>query len=83
MELEVARILRALRKGEFVRTHHAKVRMKQRRVSMRDVWSVGRTHTEIVFQGNGIYKITGLDLESETLTVIATYQDGAIIITVY
>ena len=83
MELDVARILRALRRGDFIRTHHARVRMKERGINVDDICSVGRTSIEVTAQGNSIYKVVGLDMDSEQLTVIATYEAGVVVITVY
>ena len=80
---EEARIVRALKQGDFLVTHHAEIRLRERNISFDDVVNVGFTAHLMVEQERHLFKIVGLDLEREMLTVIAAYDGNVLIVTLF
>ena len=77
-------IKECLAKGKFTLTLHAAERMSERYVFEADIKSCGKTAKKIEFQpNNNTWKVLGKDLDGDRLTVICTFKDGVLIVTVY
>lgn len=77
-----ARILKDLSSGDFNTTTHADERMAERNVADSDIRSCGRTGTAFL-QSDGKYKVTGKDLDGDSLTLICVWNGDTLIITVF
>jgi hypothetical protein len=76
-------ILDLIADGDFRLTVHARMRMKERGVQSVDITSVARTHDKATWQADGKLQIIGTDTSGDSLTVIAAYESGVLIITVF
>lgn len=81
MVLDCNEILNLLKAGKYLVTLHAKQRMASRKISHADIKNCGATGS--VIESEGKIKVTGLDCDSEELSIICVYEDGIIIITVF
>ena len=75
-------LLHDLALGKFRLTIHAIERMRQRSISTADIKRVGSTG-RVEQQVDGKFKVQGLDCDGVSLIVIAIYEEGILIITVY
>lgn len=78
-------ILDLVASGDFSLTFHAKTRMNQRNVSEVDIQHAAKTsHREKVQDAKkGKILFEGLDLDGEDLEVVAAYEAGVVIISVF
>jgi len=76
-------VQRSLRRGDFLLTRHAEIRMRERNIVSNDIRSMARTCEQIAALSDHKYKIVGKDLDGNTLSVIAIYENQAVIITLY
>ena len=78
-------IVEALAQSNFILTVHAeRNRMPDRHVRRADIVGCGRTAKKCIYDTKrDTYKVIGLDLDGETLNVIAGIDNGVVIITVY
>lgn len=56
--------------------------MKERGVSFSDIKECGATGN-VKKQADGKFKVKGLDVDAEELTVICAYEDRTLIVTLY
>lgn len=78
-------ILEALKNNRFILTFHAmKVRMPQRNVRRADIIECARTVKKCLpdYKKN-TFKVIGLDLDGEELTVVVGFDRDIIVITVF
>lgn len=76
------RILKALERGEYETTLHARQRMAQRNVAHADIRSCGETGKAIK-QESGKIKVSGVDVDGDDLSIICVEENGVLIITVF
>lgn len=71
--------------GDFGLTFHAKLRMSQRNVSELDIQNAARTshHEEVQDSKKAKVRFEGLDLDGDDLEVVAAYEAGVVIISVF
>ena len=76
-------VLADLSSGNFRTSPHAYIRLDGRSVTRRDIMTCAKDpfHTEL--QANGRYAIYGLDEQDEDLTIIAVYDNGTWVVTVF
>jgi hypothetical protein len=79
----IGETLTALMNNNFTLSYHARVRMEERNVLRIDIVSVGETAVGSYIQANGTVRVPGLDDSGNPLTVIAAYEDGILIVTVF
>lgn len=66
--------------GNFRLTFHARQRMDERGVTVQDI-KICAEDGELIPDGDE-FKLIGLDLENQDLTVVCAYRDGTLIVTV-
>jgi hypothetical protein len=71
-----------LASGNFRLTRHALERMAERTVSKADIRKVGSTGV-VKLAEDGKFKVTGVDLDGDELSLICVYDHGTLIITVF
>lgn len=78
-------ILEALKNNRFILTFHAmKVRMSQRNVRRADIIECAKTAKKCLYDSKrNTFKVVGLDLDGDELTVVAGIDGDIIVITVY
>ncbi len=78
-------ILNLVASGDFGLTFHAKSRMNQRGVVEADIQNAARTshHEKVQDRAKGKIIFEGLDLDGDDLEVVAAYEAGAVIISVF
>lgn len=76
------KILNQLAAGFFEVTLHTRIRMAERTVSDFDIMECGHTG-KISLQFDGKFKVQGLDLDGDDLTVICVDTGGVLIITLF
>jgi hypothetical protein len=69
-----------LESGNFRLSLHARQRMNERNVTVQDI-KICAEDGVITVDGNE-FKLVGLDMHNEDLTIICAYQDGTLIVTV-
>ena len=80
---EGQKLLRDIRKGNFVISHHARKRMAQRMITYEDIVSIARTCDEQSWQQDrATFRFMGYLVDGERGGVVATYRDGVLIVTV-
>lgn len=81
----IRRILDLVASGHFGLSAHAKQRMNERRVSQDDIQEAARTSHFEEIQDRAKEKILfeGLDLDGENLEVVAAYEAGVVIVSVF
>ena len=84
MDQTAAWIRTCLVKGRFRLSIHAGERSQQRIVTVDDIIKCGKTATKIKFQPQkDTWRVTGRDLDGETLNVICVVYEMVLIVTVY
>ncbi len=81
--MDAVKVLNALRTGTFILSTHARLRMKERRVRFDDIVRCGQTASIALPQEDGCYKVKGVDLDGDELTVIAAFDQDTIIVTLF
>lgn len=76
-------ILRDLEIGNFQTPAHALKRQDGRSVTRHDIMSAARRWVDFYQQENGRWCLVGPDLDDEELSVVAVYDDGTVIVTLY
>ena len=78
-------IVRALIENDFILTFHAeRERMPQRSVRRADIVECGRTAENVSFDSKrGTYRVLGLDLDGDDLTVVVGIDRGVVVVTVF
>ena len=76
-------VIQDLIAGDFSVSTHAVKRMQQRTVTKNDIREAARTYFSAHVQADGKASITGFDLDGEELQVIAAYDNGTVVVTVY
>lgn len=66
--------------GNFRLSLHARQRMNERNVTVQDI-KICAEDGVITVDGNE-FKLVGLDMHNEDLTIICAYRDGTLIVTV-
>lgn len=79
----ISRVLQLLKDGDFSITQHARQRMRERGVSAEDITWAAYCSPTVTTQEYGKLRIDGEDKDGDELTIIAVYQDGVLIITVF
>lgn len=80
MNLEAVR--EDLINGDYRPSFHARQRMSQRNVTNQDIASVAETAPGYVDK-DGTFVFDGFDSYSDNLTVVAAYENGVVIVTVF
>lgn len=81
MPEEFKDVLSLLKNGKYMVTLHAQRRMAERKISHADIRKCGATGNAVLTENK--IKVTGLDCDSEALTVVCVNEDGVIIVTVF
>ena len=78
-------ILDLVASGDFSLTFHAKDRMNQRNVSEMDIQHAAQTshHEKVQDAKKGKILFEGQDLDGDDLEVVAAYEAGVVIISVF
>jgi hypothetical protein len=63
-------ILDRLENGNYLLTHHARIRAKERKVSARDIQALGRTGAVFFEVGSSKIRIKGSDFDGDPLAVL-------------
>lgn len=69
-----------LESGSFRLTLHARQRMDERNVTVQDIKACAEDG--VITKDGDEFKLIGLDIQNEDLTVICAYSDGTLIVTV-
>ena len=69
--------------GRYRVTLHARQRMAARMISDNDVIECGRTSYFLKQQIDGKYKVKGLDLDGEELTILCVWDGETILVTLF
>jgi|WetSurMetagenome_2_1015567.scaffolds.fasta_scaffold860516_1 hypothetical protein len=76
--------LEALKTGRFHLSVHAAERMMGRSVMQADIRAYGRTAISCLHQpGKGTFKVEGLDLDGQPLTIICAADDTVVMVTIF
>ena len=81
----ISLILNLVASGDFTLSFHAKARMNERNVGQDDIQQSARTSHYEEIQDRVKMKILfeGLDLDEEKLEVVAAYETGVVIVSVF
>ena len=74
-------VLNLLSRGKYKVTLHAKQRMAERKITHADIKHCALTGYAKLFEDK--IKVTGLDCDSESMTLICVNGNGVILITVF
>ena len=78
------RIVEALVANDFVLTFHAQARMSERNVQRADIVECGRTAKRCIHDSTkDTYKVSGVDLDGDDLTVVVGIDNGVVVVTVF
>ena len=83
LSAEEKEILNVLSNGSFQITEHAMIRMGERALDREDISNCATTAESIHKQRNKSFKIEGKDTMGCSMVIIADYDNGAVIITVW
>ena len=77
-------ILEALKTGKFHLSVHAAERMADRSVTQADIQACGRTATSCLHQSRkGTFRVEGLDLDGQPLTIICAVDGTVVVVTIF
>ncbi len=76
-------ILELLSEGSFKISYHAHIRMNERNVTTEDIKECGKTAYRFAQQDPYKFRIDGMDLNNDELTVVCAFKNDLLIVTVY
>jgi hypothetical protein len=69
--------------GQFFVSIHGRERQDQRSAQRADIRQALRTASSALLQENGRWRVEGVDLDEDDLTLIVVFEDGVVVITVF
>jgi hypothetical protein len=76
-------ILRDLEIGRYRLTFHSKFRQDGREIMSADIQNAARNWLDCFRQKDGTWKVQGPALDGNEITIVAGFEDGTVVITVY
>ena len=77
------RIIKDLISGDYHTTVHAEIRMGERNITDSDISNCAKTAASVTRQENGKFRVQGLDLDGDLLSVVCIWDGDTLVITLF